>query len=103
MMKRGDIVRHKLENEVYRILKVGENVAICQCAPYSHKSMGWWMSEAWESYICNLENLEPYPQGKIIFDWVDSFDDKFFEESKTNFKNRWKEITHEPGEQLKLL
>jgi hypothetical protein len=98
-MQRGDIVRHKLENDVYRILKVGENVAVCQCPPHHHKfSLGWTM---WESYICHFENLEPYPEGKLIFDWIDGFDDELF-------PNRWKQLmkavaAHEPGEQLKLL
>lgn len=82
-MKRGDIVRHKLENDVYRILKVGEKIAICQCPPHSHK-LGW-MWQVWESYICHFENLEPYPQGQFIFDWLDSFDDDVF-------PNRWKKL-----------
>jgi hypothetical protein len=91
-MKRGDIVRHKLSDEVYRILKVGKAVAICQCPPHNHKLA--WMWQIWESYICQLENLEPYPQGKEIFDWLDSFDDDMF-------PNRWKQLMKvQPGTQL---
>ena len=70
-MKRGDIVRHKLSEETYRILKMGENVAVCQCPPYSTKIVADWMH--WDSYTCNIENLELHPEGKEIFDWLDSF------------------------------
>jgi hypothetical protein len=97
-MNKGDIVRHKLADEVYRILKMGEGIAICQCAPHSHK-LGWsW--QIWESYICSLDNLEPYPEGKFIFDWIDSFDE-------TYFNNRWKKLMKvseaKPGTQLSLI
>jgi hypothetical protein len=94
-MTRGDIVKHKLSGEVYRVLKVGENCAICQCPPHTHKF--YWMWTIWESYICLIENLEPYPQGKEIFDWLDSFNDDAF-------PNRWKQLMKvKHGTQLSLI
>jgi len=50
------------------------------------------MWQSWDSYICHFENLEPYPQGQFIFDWIDSFEDTFFEDVALEFKNRWKEL-----------
>jgi hypothetical protein len=95
-MKRGDIVRHKLADEVYRILRVGENVAVCQCPPYSCK-FGWgWMF--WDSYTCSIDNLELCPQGQFIFDWIDSFPKQFFPQA------RWEKLNEpKPGTQLSLI
>lgn len=72
----GDIVKHKLSGEVYRIIKIHGLMTVCQCAPHSHK-LGWtW--QLWDRYICIVENLEPHPEGKIIFDWLDSFGENIY-------------------------
>jgi hypothetical protein len=94
-MKVGDIVKHKLSGEILRILKVSECISVCQHPPYSYK-LGWMWQEG-DRYICQLENLEHYPEGKVIYDWLDSFG----ENSYTRLLDRQKQI--EPGTQLSLL
>jgi hypothetical protein len=70
-LKVGDIVKHILSDEVYRILKVDSTLAmtVCQHPPYSHKLGHTWIEH--DRYICAAENLKPYPEGKFIFDWLD--------------------------------
>jgi hypothetical protein len=94
-MKPGDIVKHKLSGEVYRILKVHESMTVCQCPPYSHK-LGWSWQE-WTRYICAAENLELYPDGKVIFDWLDSFGENQY----TRLLKQAEPI--KPGTQLSLI
>jgi hypothetical protein len=100
----GDTVRHKLSNEVYRILKVSEAVAVCQCPPYCDKFAWEWY--VWDRYICAMENLEPHPAGQEIFEWLDNFSKSFFIDFKgMEWTNKYEHLLKpvEPGTQLKLI
>jgi hypothetical protein len=105
-MTKGDIVRHKLSGEIYRALKVADGLVICQCPPHSQK-MGWYWTP-WHRYFCQLENLELYPEGKMIFDWIDSFAETWNEEEHGKnyigtYRSLISEVYIKPGTQLSLI
>jgi hypothetical protein len=94
-LKVGDIVKHNLSGEILRILKVSECLAVCQHPPYSYK-LGWTWSEG-DRYICQIDNLVLHTEGKVIFDWLDSFGDN----SYTRIIKRQAQVL--PGTQLSLI
>jgi hypothetical protein len=91
--KVGDIVKHNLSGEVLRILKISETLAVCQHPPYCYK-LGWQWSDH-DRYICQLLNLTSHPEGKVIFNWVDSFGE--------NSYTRMMKNKTQPGTQLTLI
>jgi hypothetical protein len=60
-------------------MKVNEEMTVCQHPPCSSK-LGWTWSET-DRYICHFENLELYPEGKFIYEWIDSFGENVYHKS----------------------
>jgi hypothetical protein len=68
--KRGDIVKHILSEEIYRVIKIHSVLTVCQCPPHHVKLTWQWTLH--DRYICHVENLIHYPEGKVIFAWLDA-------------------------------